>query len=93
MLLASSIWPGLNVLLGRGAQYSKIIDFFYGKVGGNLDLAGGTFHDQVDLSGTQIGGLLRLGSESRGSAHWPGSPALTLRNANPTSPIRALLRN
>jgi hypothetical protein len=72
---------GSNVLLGRGAQYSKIIDFFYGKVGGNLDLAGGTFHDQVDLSGTQIGGLLRLGSESRGSAHWPGSPALTLRNA------------
>lgn len=35
----------------------------------------------MDLSGTQIGGLLRLGSLSRGSAHWPKNSFLSVRIA------------
>ena len=47
----------------------------------NVDLAGGTFHEKVDLTGSQIVGELRLGSAKRASAKWSSGSTLILRNA------------
>ena len=83
---------GDYVDLGGGAEFKGTIVFIFGKVGGNLVLAGGTFDQNVDLTGTQIAGELRLGSSWRKPAHWPvgswhpptgwpGDSTLILRNA------------
>jgi hypothetical protein len=70
-----------EVFLGGGAEFEGPIHFVFGKLGSNLELAGGTFKNNVDLTGTRIGGELRLGSSRHGSARWSGESALILRNA------------
>jgi hypothetical protein len=70
-----------TVHLSRGAEFYDRVDFIYSKVGENVELAGGVFHQNVDLTGTQIGGELRLGtSDARGEARWAPNSLLTLRN-------------
>lgn len=70
-----------DVYLGRGAEFAGPIVFVFGRVGGSFELAGGSFHQHVDLTGTQIAGELRLGSSRHESAKWFDNSILTLRNA------------
>jgi hypothetical protein len=71
---------GSNAIMGRGAEFDGPINFIFGKVGGSLELAGGLFKSAVDLTDTQIGGELRLGSSRQVPARWTGDSTLILRN-------------
>ena len=79
-LIMDSLQVGSDVYLGNGAEFDGPIDLVFGKVGGNLDLAGGLLKSTVDLTGTQIGGQLDLGLQSL-PARWSTGSALILRNA------------
>ena len=68
-----------GVFLGEGAEVGGSIYFVFGKCE-SLELAGGTFHQNMDLTGTQITSELTLGSSRFGPAHWLGTPSLILRN-------------
>jgi hypothetical protein len=72
---------GSSLFLGRGAEFLGSLEMYFCKVDGNLELAGGTFHNPVDLTGGQIGGELRLGSSRHEPAHWQSGSRLILRNA------------
>jgi hypothetical protein len=50
-------------------------------VGKNIELAGGDFRKDVDLTGAQIEGELRLGSSQHPSPHWAANHVLVLRDA------------
>jgi hypothetical protein len=77
-----------TVHLSRGAEFYGSVSFIYSKVGQNVELAGGVFRQNVDLTGTQIGGELRLGRPDPDHlgliwlASWPGNWMLTLRNTS-----------
>jgi hypothetical protein len=77
-----------TVHLSRGAEFYGPVNFIYSKVGQNVELAGGVFRQNVDLTGTQIGGELRLGRPDPDHlgliwlASWPGNWMLTLRNTS-----------
>jgi hypothetical protein len=105
----TSLQVGANVFVhparlrsdgGAGAEqvyeteFEAPISLYFGKIGGSLDLIG-TFRSSVDLTGTQIGGDLRLGKveltgpqlggapnvgESTEEAHWSQNAALILKN-------------
>jgi hypothetical protein len=67
--------------LSRDAKFDGRVSFIYSKVGQNVELAGGSFHDNVNFSGTQIDGELRIGiSDYRGLARWSPNSTLILRN-------------
>jgi hypothetical protein len=66
--------------LSRGAEFDGPVDFIFSSVGQNVELAGGFFRQNMDLTGTQIGGELRLGRPEFGPARWAPNTVLTLRN-------------
>jgi hypothetical protein len=76
-----SLQVGANVFLGEGAEFARPIDFSFGKVGGGLVLAGGSFHGDVDIAGAHIVGELHLGSSQDVPARWGTNLILILRNA------------
>ena len=68
------------VCLGGGADFAERIDLEFAKLGG-LQLAGGVFHQDVNLTGTEIRGELFLGSRTQDPPRWPDGSGLLLRNA------------
>jgi hypothetical protein len=74
---ASEIRSRFN--LGGGAEFLRPITCSFAKMG-ELDLSGGSFHDKVDLTGTQIDSELMVGSPGA-HTQWPDNSALWLRNA------------
>jgi hypothetical protein len=71
-----------TVHLSRGAEFDGPVDFIFGRVGQNVELAGGSFHQNVQITGTQIDGELRLGRSDHGPASWWPNSMLTLRNTS-----------
>jgi hypothetical protein len=67
---------GQTVFLGNSATFTDEIDFRSAKLGQDLDLSEGTFHNNVDLAGTKIGGTLGLKS-----TQWLGTATLNLAGA------------
>lgn len=67
---------GQTMFLGSRATFKDEIDLRSAKLGQDLDLSGGSFYKNVDLAGTQIGGVLALQS-----AQWLGSATLNLTGA------------
>jgi uncharacterized protein YjbI with pentapeptide repeats len=65
-----------RMFLGNGATFTDEIDLSSAKLGQDLTLSGGIFNKDVNLSGTQIGGVLGLKS-----AQWLGSATLDLTGA------------
>ena len=65
-----------SMRLGYGATFTDAIDLTSAKLGQDLYLSGGTFNKDVDLTGTQIVGILGLDS-----TQWLGSATLNLINA------------
>jgi hypothetical protein len=63
-----------------GAEFGGSIICSFAKIG-ELDLTGGTFQDDVDLTGTQIKSELRIGSAGKARTHWADKSTLYLRNA------------
>jgi hypothetical protein len=70
-----------DVWLGDGAEFDGPVTFFFSNVSGSLVLAGGTFYNIVDLTGTRVGAELHLGSSRSESARWLRGSTLVLRNA------------
>jgi hypothetical protein len=81
-LNCDSVDVGGAVLLSRGAAFLGPINLIFAKIGQNLELAGGTFGNQVDMTGARIGGEFRLGSARHLPAIWQAGAALILRNAS-----------
>jgi uncharacterized protein YjbI with pentapeptide repeats len=77
-----SINVGRIVLLARGATFLGPISLIFAKIGRNLELAGGAFGNQVDITGARIGSELRLGSARHPPATWQARSALILHNAS-----------
>jgi len=67
-----------GVFIGEGAEVEGPIYFVFGNCD-SLELAGGTFHQDFDLTGTRIANALVLRSR-HGPTHWVGNPLLILRN-------------
>ena len=65
------------VSLGSGATFKDEINLRSAKLGQDLYLSGGSFSKNVDLTGTQVGGILGLES-----TQWLGSAILNLTNAS-----------
>jgi hypothetical protein len=63
-----------------GAEFAGPISCSFAKIG-ELDLAGATFQDKVDLTGTQIKSELRIGAAGKGRTQWADQSTLYLRNA------------
>ena len=80
-LAIDELQVGATALLGGNADFQGPVVFIFSKVGGNLELAGGTFQKTLNLTGTQITGELRLGSSRHAPARWLGDPMLILSNA------------
>lgn len=68
---------GQNISFNQ-ARMSEKIDLVFAEIEGNLQLCGGTF-DVVDLTGTRIGGELRL-THDQGKLTWSPTAHLILRN-------------
>jgi hypothetical protein len=66
-----------NVFLGDCAEFSGPVDLIFSNVG-ELELANGTFHSDVDITGAEIRSDLVLGPLS---THWVDGTALILHNA------------
>jgi hypothetical protein len=81
-LNCDSIDVGLIVLLARRATFLGPISLIFAKIGQTLELAGGTFGNQVDITGARIGSELRLGSARHPPAIWHAGAALILHNAS-----------
>ena len=76
---------GSTVYLGHGAEFDGPINFYFAKVGENVELADGSFHKGVNITGTQIGGELRLGSSHHNPARWSPNVTLVLRDVSASS--------
>jgi hypothetical protein len=63
-----------------GGEFAGSIGCSFAKIG-ELDLAGGTFQDNVDLTGTQIKSELQIGSVGKARTQWADKSTLYLRNA------------
>ena len=63
-----------------GAEFAGPILCSFAKIG-ELDLAGATFQDKVDLTGTQIKSELRIGLAGKARTQWADQSTLYLRNA------------
>jgi hypothetical protein len=74
-----SVQVDRTVLLSRGADFVGPVDCFFAKFA-NLELAGGSFHADVDITGTQILGELLVGSSLREAPQWSKKSTLILRN-------------
>jgi hypothetical protein len=61
-------------------EFDGSISCSFAKIG-ELDLAGGTFQDNVDLAGTQIKSELQIGSVGKARTQWADKSTLYLRNA------------
>jgi hypothetical protein len=81
-MLIQDVQVSSTVHLSRGAEFYGLVGFISGRVGQNFELAGGSFHHDVDLTGTQIDGELRLGRSDHGPARWSPNSMLTLRNTS-----------
>jgi hypothetical protein len=81
-MLVQGIQVYSTVHLSRGAKFAQGVDFIFDRVGQNVELAGGSFHQDVDFTGTQIDGELRLGRPDYGPASWSPNLMLTLRNTS-----------
>ncbi len=67
-----------GVFMGEGASVAGRISFVFGRCD-SLELAGGTFYQDVDLNGTRINNSLILQSR-HGPTRWVGNSLLILRN-------------
>jgi hypothetical protein len=67
-------------LLSQKAEFIGPINCHFAKIR-ELELAGGIFHQNVDFTGAQINGELRLGSSVLTRAEWDEKSGLVLRNA------------
>jgi hypothetical protein len=76
--IASEI--GSRFDLSGGAEFAGPVNCNFAKVG-ELDLGGGSFQDNVDLTGIQISGELRIGSAGDERARWAETSTLYLSNA------------
>src|SRR5271170_176789 len=74
-----------TVFLARNAEFDGVANVIFNKVGENLELGDGDFQGNVDITGTQIGGELRLGSSHLKSARWRPNTTLILRNTSATA--------
>jgi hypothetical protein len=81
-LYCDSVEVGLSVFLSQGATFLGPINLNFAKIGQNLQLAGGAFDKQVDMTGARIGGQFLLGSWPDLRAKWKVDTALILRNAS-----------
>lgn len=70
-----------TIFLGIGSSFAGPVDLIFLHVGKNIELAGGNFLNDVDLTGAQIEGELRLGSSQHQSPHWATDHMLILRDA------------
>jgi hypothetical protein len=66
-----------DVFLSGGAEFSGPVTLIFSNIG-ELELANGTFHSDVDMTGAQIRSDLALGSPP---TRWIGTPTLILHNA------------
>jgi hypothetical protein len=76
-----SIDVGVSVFLSGRASFLGPIDLIFAKIGQSLELAGGTFGSQVDMTGARIGRELSLGVPYM-PAIWRAGATLILRNAS-----------
>jgi hypothetical protein len=79
---ADSVNVGEAVFLSRGATLLGPIRLNFAKIGQNLELAGGTFGNEVDMTGARIDGQFLLGSARHSPAIWQAVATLILRNAS-----------
>ncbi len=70
--------------LSSGADFAGPVQLSFAKIG-HLDLAGAKFEDNVDLTGTQILGELRVGSSPQNPSQWSDKMTLILRNVRADS--------
>ena len=75
---------GSRLDLRDGAEFARPIICGFAKLG-ELDLAGGIFQDNVDMTGTQINSELRIGSAGEAPTRWAEHSTLYLRNATANS--------
>jgi hypothetical protein len=66
-----------DVFLSGGAEFSGPVNLIFSNIG-ELELANGTFHSDVDITGAQIRSDLALGLPP---TRWIGDPTLILHNA------------
>jgi hypothetical protein len=81
-LNCGSVDVGATVFLCRGAAFLGPVNLIFAKIGRNLELAGGTFSKQVDMTSSRIAGEFRLGSARHSPATWQAGAAVILRNAS-----------
>ncbi len=70
-----------RMTLGGGAEFARPIICSFARIG-ELDLAGGSFKDEVDLTGTQITSELRIGLREARTLCTAANSTLHLRNAS-----------
>jgi hypothetical protein len=66
--------------LRGGAEFARSIFCSFAKLG-EVDLAGSTFQDDVDMTGSQINTELRIGATGEARTQWAERSTLYLRNA------------
>ncbi len=66
-------------LLMRHGEFTEPVKLIFARIGSGLDLYRAELRD-LDLTGTEIKGELRLGSEKRPAPKWSDDARLTLRN-------------
>ncbi|HLJ20525.1 MAG TPA: hypothetical protein VKU84_10015 [Stellaceae bacterium] len=69
-----------TVELGSGSEFQDLVTLEFSKLGG-LQLAEGTFHRDVNLTGTELRTELNLGSLRSEAPRWLDGSMLVLRNA------------
>ncbi|WP_282611000.1 leucine-rich repeat protein [Pelagibius sp. Alg239-R121] len=77
----SSLEVHTSLFIRESATFVKPVNFLFGRVGSNLDLSGATLSG-LDLSGTQITGEMRLGSDRHLRTEWTKGSRLVLRNTH-----------
>lgn len=78
-LIMDNVTVRNRVLVRNGCDLRNGMRIVFSSIGGSFDLRGARFRDTVDLTGTQIGGTLRLAGEGL-VPHWDNRAALVLRN-------------
>ena len=79
------------VIIGYGTTFKGAVRCQWARVKGDLHLTGGTFHQDVYLTGTQIGGELHVGDHDypakwiSDGQHPDAGPSLVLQNAFATT--------
>ncbi len=77
-LTMDSMEVGGDLFMRRG-DFAKPVSLIFTKIGSSLDLSGAKFA-ALDLTGTRIGGELRLGPAQHAATEWRDGAQLTLRN-------------